>query len=178
VASAQVDRRGRKKDPGAPNAQHAASARARAATYDGAVSSSNDTTATPTSSRRCPRGAGAWSRTTTGTNRGTSRAGCFAAFGPVRRPRCQRHQTNVFGLTPARDATSAIERPRSTSADNFTHCSRVCRFTPRTLGHHEHAGKPSREVHCWTVTPRRFTPPKGAQLVPDRRKWRGSAQGA
>jgi hypothetical protein len=27
-------------------------------------------------------------------------------------------------------------------------------------------------------TPRRFTPPKGAQLVPDRRKWRGSAQGA
>ncbi len=27
-------------------------------------------------------------------------------------------------------------------------------------------------------TPRRFTPPKGAQLVPDGRKWRGSAQGA
>jgi hypothetical protein len=37
------------------------------------------------------------------------------------------------------------------------------------------------EAHITTnarFTPRRFTPPKGAQLVPDGRKWRGSAQGA
>jgi aryl-alcohol dehydrogenase-like predicted oxidoreductase len=36
----------------------------------------------------------------------------------------------------------------------------------------------SRLPRAPSLCSRRFTPPKGAQLVPDGRKWRGSAQGA